>query len=122
MEPTMRILLTGAAAAVALCAALPAFAQGYDPDYGYGPPATYDYGPPASFREAPDYYAQPGYNEYGQPGYNQAPMVAPTYEGRSAAEEPDDADSIAYCQQRFRSYDPASGTYLGYDGIRHPCP
>jgi hypothetical protein len=32
----------------------------------------------------------------------------------------DDADP--YCAQRFRSYDPASGTYLGYDGIRHPCP
>lgn len=26
------------------------------------------------------------------------------------------------CEQRFRSYDPASGTYLGYDGLRHPCP
>jgi hypothetical protein len=31
-------------------------------------------------------------------------------------------DAIAYCAQRFRSYDPASGTYLGYDGLRHPCP
>ena len=31
-------------------------------------------------------------------------------------------DAIAYCMQRFKSYDPASGTYLGYDGIRHPCP
>ena len=30
--------------------------------------------------------------------------------------------SIAYCLQRFKSYDPASGTYLGYDGLRHPCP
>ncbi len=28
----------------------------------------------------------------------------------------------AYCAQRFRSYDPASGTYLGYDGRRHACP
>lgn len=28
----------------------------------------------------------------------------------------------AYCASRFRSYDPASGTYLGYDGLRHPCP
>jgi hypothetical protein len=28
----------------------------------------------------------------------------------------------AYCAQRFHSYDPASGTYLGYDGARHPCP
>jgi hypothetical protein len=31
-------------------------------------------------------------------------------------------DAVAYCMQRFRSYDPASGTYLGYDGYRHPCP
>src|SRR5580700_3353122 len=28
----------------------------------------------------------------------------------------------AYCAQRYRSYDPASGTYLGYDGVRHSCP
>ncbi|QDL99079.1 BA14K family protein [Rhodopseudomonas palustris] len=32
------------------------------------------------------------------------------------------ADAHAYCSQRFRSYDPASGTYLGYDGRRHACP
>lgn len=33
------------------------------------------------------------------------------------------ADDIdAYCASRFRSYDPESGTYLGYDGLRHPCP
>ena len=31
-------------------------------------------------------------------------------------------DAVAYCSQRYRSYDPASGTYLGYDGDRHPCP
>jgi len=24
--------------------------------------------------------------------------------------------------QRFKSYDPSRGTYLGYDGERHPCP
>jgi hypothetical protein len=24
--------------------------------------------------------------------------------------------------QTYRSYDPQSGTYLGYDGVRHPCP
>jgi len=34
----------------------------------------------------------------------------------------DNARNDAYCSQRFRSYDPASGTYLGYDGQRHPCP
>jgi hypothetical protein len=29
---------------------------------------------------------------------------------------------VQYCMQRFRSYDPSSGTYLGYDGLRHSCP
>jgi len=33
-----------------------------------------------------------------------------------------DAGAAAACAQRYRSYDPASGTYLGYDGRRHPCP
>ena len=28
----------------------------------------------------------------------------------------------SYCAQRFKSWDPATGTYLGYDGLRHPCP
>ena len=31
-------------------------------------------------------------------------------------------DVVAYCSQRFKSYDPGSGTYLGYDGNRHSCP
>lgn len=31
-------------------------------------------------------------------------------------------NAVAYCLQRYRSYDPASGTYLGFDGYRHPCP
>ena len=25
------------------------------------------------------------------------------------------------CSQRYRSFDPASGSFLGYDGHRHPC-
>lgn len=33
-----------------------------------------------------------------------------------------DDNSVAYCERRFKSYDPSSGTYLGYDGDRHPCP
>jgi hypothetical protein len=28
----------------------------------------------------------------------------------------------AYCASRYASYDPASSTYLGSDGFRHPCP
>ena len=27
----------------------------------------------------------------------------------------------SYCAQRYRSFDPASGTFMGYDGRRHPC-
>jgi hypothetical protein len=38
------------------------------------------------------------------------------------AQAPVAGDAVAYCSQRYRSYDPASGTFLGYDGVRHPCP
>jgi len=27
----------------------------------------------------------------------------------------------SYCAQRYRSFDPQSGTFMGYDGRRHPC-
>ena len=50
-----------------------------------------------------------------------AASQAPYYSGRSAYVAPG-GDGVAYCQQRFRSYDPASGTYLGNDGYRHACP
>ena len=35
---------------------------------------------------------------------------------------PPPGDAVGYCMQRFRSYDPRSGTYLGNDGYRHACP
>ena len=55
------------------------------------------------------------YGYYGYPpGYYGPAYVAPApYVG---------GDAVAYCMQRFRSYDPYSGTYVGYDGLRHPCP
>lgn len=33
-----------------------------------------------------------------------------------------DSDSVAWCARRYRSYDPRSGTFIGADGYRHPCP
>ena len=36
------------------------------------------------------------------------------------AYEPD--GSVAYCEQRFKSYNPSTGLYRGYDGNYHPCP
>jgi hypothetical protein len=63
--------------------------------YYYSDPYYYD----DSYAYAPDAYV--GDDQYA---------VAPA------------GDDAAYCAQRFKSYDPASGTYLGYDGERHPCP
>jgi hypothetical protein len=40
------------------------------------------------------------------------------HEPRERAVGPDDG----YGCQRYRTYDPASGTYTGYDGRRHSCP
>ncbi len=44
------------------------------------------------------------------------------YDGPPAYYGPPPGSAVEYCMQRFHSYDPASGTYLGYDGYRHPCP
>jgi BA14K-like protein len=33
-----------------------------------------------------------------------------------------DRPDVRYCEMRFKSYDPVTGTYLGYDGRRHSCP
>lgn len=65
---------------------------------------------------AAPYYYGPGYY-YGAP-YYPAPAYyapAPGYYGAPAGD-------VSYCMQRFRSYDPSSGTYMGNDGHRHPCP
>jgi hypothetical protein len=32
-----------------------------------------------------------------------------------------DGSHVARCEARYRSYDPASDTFLGYDGERHYC-
>jgi hypothetical protein len=42
--------------------------------------------------------------------------------GSALASSHAQANADAYCEQKYRSYDPGSGTYLGYDGERHPCP
>lgn len=68
--------------------------------YGYG------YGYPSYYGDDYAYYGDDdGY-------YGDAYAAAPEYSGGDSAS----------CAMRYRSYDPASGTYLGYDGIRHPCP
>jgi hypothetical protein len=57
-----------------------------------------------------------------RPYYYPGPYYYPDRYYPAPAYGPDNGDPVAYCMQRFRSYDPSSGTYLGYDGLRHPCP
>ena len=58
---------------------------------------------------APYYYGSPYY--YG-PGYGPPPAgYGPPPEG-----------DVQYCMQRYKSYNPNTGTYLGNDGRRHSCP
>ena len=87
--------------AVAAGAALGAYAA-------YGGAGYYDYGP--------GYYDDTYYdNTYYDNGYYD--------DGATVAVVPGGVGVDAnYCAQRYRSYDPASGTYLGYDGLQHPCP
>ena len=33
-----------------------------------------------------------------------------------------DPNAVAYCARTYRSYNPNTGTYTGYDGLQHPCP
>lgn len=59
-------------------------------------------------------------------GYGWGPAIgglaAGAIIGGAIANSQASANEVAYCSRRFKSYDPASGTYLGYDGLRHPCP
>ena len=68
----------------------------YGPVYDAPPPGAY--GPPPAYEDGPP----PGAGAYGPP--------------------PGGGGDAGYCAQRYRSYDPQSGTYMGNDGTRHPCP
>jgi len=69
------------------------------PYQGFGPSYEYYYGPGyfGPYRYPPPYYDgyYPRYHEHG--------------------------DAVASCAARFRSYDPVTHSYLGYDGQRHHC-
>jgi hypothetical protein len=56
---------------------------------------------------APGYYG-PGYGVY-----DYVPTAPVVVGGGGGA---------AWCEAHFRSYNPATGMYLGYDGVYHHCP
>jgi BA14K-like protein len=41
--------------------------------------------------------------------------------GQVVGTGPGSNEASGSCAQRFHSFDPATGTYLGRDGRRHPC-
>ncbi len=103
---------------------------------GYSPPpggAPYAGGPPG-YAGGPPAGGPPGYAggpAGGPPGYAGGPPAGgpPGYAGGPPAGgpslyagSPPAGDPVASCMQRFRSYDPKTGTYLGNDGQRHSCP
>ncbi len=59
------------------------------------------------------YYGDQNYPGYSDPGYVYSNAGPVAY---------NNGNSVAYCELTFRSYDPTSGSYLGYDGFRHACP
>jgi hypothetical protein len=81
-----------------------------------------------AFRDERDfrrrYYVRNGRRYYRAPTGAEvfAGFVAGAIAGAASSAAARNADAIAYCESRYRSYDRASGTYLGYDGRRHPCP
>jgi hypothetical protein len=85
---------------------------GPPPGYAAGPPPGYG-GPPPGYGGPPPGYGGP------PPGYGGPPPGGPP---PGYAGGPPPGDPTAYCMQRYRSYDPKSGTYLGNDGQRHACP
>jgi hypothetical protein len=91
------------------------------PRYGYARPY---YGRP--------YYGRPyyrGYNYGGAAAAGALGLATGAIIGGAIAQQQaapvyvaPGGGSAAYCAQRYKSYDYRSGTYLGYDGLRHPCP
>ncbi len=71
--------------------------------------------PHASVRPSPD-------RHYFPPAPSHVTVTRTvTYEPVYATFEPWTPEWYRYCQDRYRSFDPASGTFMGYDGIRHFC-
>jgi BA14K-like protein len=57
-----------------------------------------------------------------QPGRIAEGELSNTRGAYARMRDEDVADARSFCVKRFRSFDPGSGTYLGQDGRRHPCP
>ena len=77
--------------------------HGHGPRYGHG------------------YYGH-RHGHYGTGAAVLGGLAAGAIIGSAIANSQAQANAASYCAQRYRSYDPGSGTYLGHDGLRHSCP
>ncbi len=106
--------LAGTLAAVPAMAA-PASGGPTDVDFGVtigptpGPYYGYDEEYTGPTFGGPYAYSEPDY------GYDRSPAI-----DRGPAFTYNDAES--WCASHFRSYNPATHTYFGYDGAYHSCP
>lgn len=50
------------------------------------------------------------------------PVPPPVYAAPRPVYVEPDADAIAYCSRRFRTYDPQTGTYIASGGVVRACP
>ena len=75
------------------------------------PPPPYAYVPPPP----------PPPVAYGPGPYAPGPYVEEPYAPAAYAGGPGGQDWIAYCSSKYRSFNPATGMYTGYDGRQHPC-
>jgi hypothetical protein len=101
-----RFKILGAAAILSLMSATPVFAQAAIQE-------------PGAFAF---YYPNNDVLNGGRPtpaaGMNpQMPLVF----GSNPYAATDSSANGASCAERYRSYDPSSGTFLGFDGRRHAC-
>ena len=58
---------------------------------------------------------------YGRGGGNGA-LIGGLAAGAASQANAAAQQNANYCAQRYRSYDPQSGTYMNNDGNRYPCP
>jgi len=114
-------LLAGAAAlalagGIALASAAPAAAApwGWHHGFGWGGAVAAGIIGSAVAAATSPLWAPGYYDYYPAPGY----VYAPGYTYNYVAPGGD----VGWCEAHFRSYNPATGMYLGFDGQYHPCP
>ncbi|WP_019171333.1 BA14K family protein [Pseudaminobacter salicylatoxidans] len=72
------------------------------------------------YYEPVDPYYAPDY-VYAEPRYRYVRRPTPVYVDRYGALEPWTPEWYRYCSDRYRSFNPRSGTFTGYDGLQHFC-